>query len=171
MNTDIISEFERIVNLYENIIQYLTETETETETQNVKNITRTLELNKLTYKLYRIKKTLTIIKEYPLKITHVEELNRIKGIITPLTINMINQILTNGMINDIGISKEVIDCFGLEKIIDKTAILRQPSINDEIKRPVNVDYDDTQSLFGFGFGFDSCKNISDVVIKALNCFY
>ncbi len=170
MNTNIISEFERIVNLYENIIQYLTETH-ESNQDDVKNITRALELNKLTYKLYRMKKTLTIIKEYPLKITKVEELNRIKGI-TPLTINMINQILTNGMINDIGITKEVIDCFGLEKIINKNAIFRQPSINDEIKRPINVDYDDTQSIFGFG----SCvnnpfKNINEVVIKALNFFY
>ncbi len=56
MNSLIISEFEKTITLYAKVIDYLTETY-DNEQDDVKHISKSLELNKLTYKIHHLKKT------------------------------------------------------------------------------------------------------------------
>jgi hypothetical protein len=179
MNILIISEFKNIINLYEQVIQYLTEKDDNIE-DDIKNIRKSLEINKLSYKVYRLKKSLEIIKEYPMEIKKIEELNRIKGI-TPLTSNYINQIITNGKISDNGLDKEFITYFSLEKICNDfesskeevKTILEQPLIDDKnIKKSsnLNIGYDDNHEFFG-GCINNPFKNIGTLFNNMLNYLY
>jgi hypothetical protein len=178
MNILIISEFKNIINLYEQFIQYLTETDDNIE-DDIKNIRKSLEINKLSYKVYRLKKSLEIIKEYPMEIKKIEELNKIKGI-TPLTSNYINQIITNGKISDNGLDKEFITYFSLEKICNDfesskeevKTILEQPLIDDKnIKKlsNLNIEYDDNMAFFG-GCINNPFQNMSSIFNNMLNYF-
>lgn len=189
MNSLIISEFKNLINLYEQVIQHLTETYDNTQ-DDIKHISKSLDINKLTYKVYRLKKSLEIIREYPMEIKKIEDLNRIKGI-TPLTSNYINQIITNGKISDNGLNKEFIVYFGLEKICqdvdvdvgvdvkdkdeDKEVkpILEQPLINDKNEKEssnLNIESDDSMAFFG-GCINNPFQNIGGIFTNLLNYIY
>lgn len=175
MNSLIISEFKKIINLYEKVIQYLTEIY-EINNSDIKNMSKLLEINKLSYKIYRFKKSLEILKEYPMEIKTIEDINRIKGM-TPLTINHINQIIKDGKISDTGISKELITYFGLEKICQDVEeikpILEQPTIDDKnIKIPsnLNIEYDDNMAFFGSCIN-NPFQNIGIIFNNMLNKLY
>lgn len=189
INILIISEFKKIINLYEKVIQHLTETYDNTQ-DDIKQIRKSLEINKLSYKVYRLKKSLEIIREYPMEIKKIEDMNRIKGI-TPLTSNYINQIITNGKISDSGLDTEFIVYFGLEKIFqdvnvcvgvgvdvkDKDnevkTILEQPLIDDKnVKESsnLNIEYDDSMAFFGgcINNPFQNMGAIFNNMLKYLN---
>ncbi len=178
MNSLIISEFKKIINLYEKVIQYLTETY-ESNNNDIKNMSKSLEINKLSYKVYRFKKSLEIIKEYPMEVKKIEDLNRIKGI-TPITSDIINQIIKNGRIIDNGINSEFIVYFGLEKICEDDnikdeedkLILEQPSIDTEnVKKSSNLNVNlDSQAFFGSCIN-NPFQNISDIFTNLLNYIY
>ena len=182
MNSLIISEFKNLINLYEKVIQHLTETY-DNKQDDIKHIRKSLEINKLSYKLYRLKKSLEIISEYPIEIKKIEDMNRIKGI-TPLTSNYINQIITNGKISENGLDKEFIVYFGLEKICQDVdvdvkdednkvkPILEQPLLDDKnIKESsnINIEYDDTMAFFG-GCINNPFQNMSSIFNNMLNYF-
>jgi hypothetical protein len=184
MNSLIISEFKNLINLYEQVIQHLTETY-DNKQDDIKQIRKSLEINKLSYKVYRLKKSLEIIKEYPMEIKKIEDMNRIKGI-TPLTSNYINQIITNGKISDNGLDKEFIVYFGLEKICQDVdvdvdvdvrdeeikPILEQPLLDDKnVKESsnINIEYDDNMAFFG-GCINNPFQNMSSIFNNMLNYF-
>jgi hypothetical protein len=193
MNSLIISEFKNLINLYEKVIQYLTETYDNTQ-DDIKHISKSLDINKLTYKVYRLKKSLEIIREYPMEIKKIEDMNRIKGI-TPLISDYINQIITNGKITDNILDKEFIVYFGLEKICEDVnadvgvdvdvnvdvkdedkdkevnAILEQPLIDDKNKKEsLNIEYDDSMAFFG-GCINNPFQNIGGIFTNLLNYIY
>ena len=182
INILIISEFKKIINLYEKVIQHLTETYDNAQ-DDIKQIRKSLEINKLSYKVYRLKKSLEIIREYPMEIKKIEDMNRIKGI-TPLTSNYINQIITNGKISDSGLDTEFIFYFGLEKIFQDVnvgvdvkdndnevkPILEQPLIDDKnVKESsnLNIEYDDSMAFFG-GCINNPFQNIGAIFNNMLN---
>lgn len=181
MNILIISEFKKIINLYEKVIQYLTETY-DNKQDDIKQIRKSLEINKLSYKVYRLKKSLEIIKGYPMEIKKIEDMNRIKGI-TPLTSNYINQIIINNKISDNGLDKEFITYFDLEKICQDVdvdvkdeeikSILDQPLIDDKnVKESsnINIEYDDNMAFFG-GCINNPFQNMGGIFTNLLNYIY
>jgi hypothetical protein len=185
MNSLIISEFKNLINLYEQVIQHLTETY-DNKQDDIKQIRKSLEINKLTYKVYRLKKSLEIIREYPIDIKKIEDMNRIKGI-TPLTSNYINQIITNGKISENGLDKEFIVYFGLEKICQDVdvdvdvknednevkPILEQPLIGEKnVKESsnLNIEYDDSLAFFGSCIN-NPFQNMGGIFTNLLNYIY
>jgi hypothetical protein len=182
INSLIISELKKIINLYEKVIQYLTEIYDNTQ-DDIKHIRKSLEINKLSYKVYRLKKSLEIITEYPIEIKKIEDMNRIKGI-TPLTSNYINQIITNDKIIDNGLDKEFIVYFDLEKIcqdvdvsvsvdVDVKPILDQPLIDDKNVKGssnINIEYDDSTAFFG-GCINNPFQNMGSIFTNLLNYIY
>lgn len=177
MNSLIVSEFEKIIEIHVKVIKYLTDTYGVT-----KDINKSLEISKLSYKLHGLRKSIKIIKEYQAIINTVDDIKRINGI-TPNTINYMNQIITNGKIINTGINQEFIDYFNPEKPIENNnleepsnkdatekveSILTQPLYDQIIQESVKVD-DDMTPFFG-GCINNPFLNMTSIIDSMLKFF-